>query len=143
MIQDSQSLPIEVCTRWRGASFSVAHRGGQQRGMEEEEEEDGRGYLVSRIIKAGDPLGFVYVVEGPGERGMWRKERKERRKRGGERGRGRGNGGREENREIKVGEEGERGRKGKKIMKNSETGMEREGDTMENRLEWRGRRRGR
>lgn len=79
---------------------------------EEEEEEDGRGYLVSRIIKAGDPLGFVYVVEGPGEReGVWRKERrKERRKRGGERGRGRGNGGREENREIKVGEEGERER---------------------------------
>ena len=80
---------------------------------EEEEEEDGRGYLVSRIIKAGDPLGFVYVVEGPGERGgVWRKERRKER------------------------------RKGKKIMKNSETGMEGEGDTMENRLEWRGRRRG-
>ena len=88
MIQDSQSLPIEVCTRWRGASFSVAHRGGQQRGMEEEEE-DGRGYLVSRIIKAGDPLGFVYVVEGPGERGgVWRKERRggKREEKGAERG---------------------------------------------------------
>lgn len=47
---------------------------------EEEEEEDGRGYLVSRIIKAGDPLGFVYVVEGPGERGgVWRKEGEEER----------------------------------------------------------------
>lgn len=77
-----------------------------------EEEEDGRGYLVSRIIKAGDPLGFVYVVEGPAERGVWRKERKERRKRGGERGRGRGNGGREENGEIKV--EGEREREKRK-----------------------------
>lgn len=89
MIQDSQSLPIELAhthTHMMARSPDVtvnffvprieaANRGlgttGQKGGRE------GDGYLVSRIIKAGDPLGFVYVAEGPGRGWMERREKRE------------------------------------------------------------------
>ena len=112
---------IEAANRGLGTTGHKGERGRRRRGMV-------RGYLVSRIIKAGDPLGFVYVAEGPGRGWMERrKERKERRKKGrrGEARRRRkrhtDGGGREENREIKAGEE-ERNKKKKKRERKKEKG---------------------